>query len=370
MFFLILIAIVINFIFISIPIFNYFFAPRFSYKKLSTKTQPKVAILIPCRNEQENISGLIESLIKQDYSNFILILLDDNSEDKTLENISIYQKKYNYIYGIKGKELKADWLGKNWACHQLYQEAKDWNPEFLIFLDADVRINKSALSSMIWYFGNYQLDSLSVFPSQVMKTKGEKIIIPIMNWILLTFLPLSLIRNSKAPSLSAANGQFIAFKTSSYQKINGHKSVKSKIVEDVELFRKMKEENMKVMTFLDDGLVSCRMYKDFFSAYSGFLKNLYNGSPIKGIFFIFFITLVGFYLILTPLIAIFHTYPAGILLILLFLFQRILISLSSKQSTLNLLFLPIQSFIFPVLMLHSFILSNYGEIYWKERKVN
>ena len=83
--------------------------------------QPKVSILVPARNEEETIQDCINSLLKQDYANFELIVLNDNSNDRTEEILKSIQSSRLRI--IEGKPLPESWIGKSWACHQLAAEA-------------------------------------------------------------------------------------------------------------------------------------------------------------------------------------------------------------------------------------------------------
>ena len=101
----------------------------------STAKNAKVSICIPARNEADVIEHCVTSALKQNYPNFEVLVLDDQSTDGTTEILEKLSGIINNLIHIKGEEKPKDWLGKPWACHQLSKAATG---EFLIFIDADV----------------------------------------------------------------------------------------------------------------------------------------------------------------------------------------------------------------------------------------
>lgn len=180
----------------------------------NTNHHPLISILIPARNEESNLPVLMDSLLRQSYERYEVLIYDDESTDRTWEIIESYAEKDPRISGIKGSALPPGWLGKNHACHQLSLKAAG---AYFLFLDADLCLHDDALTKAVFTIGHYHLDLLSVFPSQRMTSWGEKLTVPLMNWILLSMLPLVLVRKSKRNSLAAANGQFMMFPASSYR---------------------------------------------------------------------------------------------------------------------------------------------------------
>jgi cellulose synthase/poly-beta-1,6-N-acetylglucosamine synthase-like glycosyltransferase len=237
--------------------------------KIPTNLEDKISVLIPARNEESKIGFLLESLSMQTYKNIEIHILDDNSDDNTFSVIQEYQNKFANIKVYKGQKLPNSWTGKNWACYQLSQKATS---EILLFVDADIILNQSAIELLMNRFKENDVGLLSVFPTQIMKTFGEFLIVPLMNYILLSMLPLTLVLKSNRKSLLAANGQLMLWKKSTYQKIGGHFSVKDQVVEDIELAKKIKQNKEKVLTLLGGNYIFCRMYNSFFESINGFSK--------------------------------------------------------------------------------------------------
>ena len=95
---------------------------------------PKISVLVPARNEEGNIKDCLDSLLSQEYPDFQVIVLDDNSTDRTWEILSELAKNNNKLSIIKGKPLPPGWFGKHWACHQLAENAEG---DLILFTDAD-----------------------------------------------------------------------------------------------------------------------------------------------------------------------------------------------------------------------------------------
>jgi chlorobactene glucosyltransferase len=257
--------------------------------------QPFVSILIPARNEAENIMNCINSCIQQDYPDFEIIVLDDNSEDRTYDIASsvIHPK----LRVIRGKPLERDWVGKSFACYQLKEEAKG---EFLLFLDADTNLKPGALKSSVNFAIEHNTGLLSLMPDEIALTFWEKVAIPLMHFTVWTMLPLILVEKTRKTSLTMSNGQFMLFNRKVYEDIGGHESVKKNMVDDVWLGRKVKISGNKLIFADGSDVASCRMYKNFNEIVKGFSKNLFPGLSFSVILLIFVI-ITYFSLYILPL---------------------------------------------------------------------
>lgn len=231
-----------------------------------------VSVLVPARNEEATVGRLLDSLMQQDYEQFEVIVYNDSSVDGTGEILRHYGSIDNRIRHIDGADLPDGWLGKNHACHRLAEKAAG---EFLLFIDADVTAAPELLSISVARMDDQRLSLLSVFPFQIMESRGERVVVPVMNWILLSLLPMALVRRCKWSSFSAANGQFMMFRTSVYKRYWFHQRVKMRMTEDIVIARLMKRMRLRVETLVSrGGDVSCRMYRNYEEAVRGFSKNV------------------------------------------------------------------------------------------------
>lgn len=341
-----------------------FFSFHFLPLKVSTKNFPQVSVLIPARNEAENIDGLLSDLAGFRYENLEILVYDDCSVDSTASIIKAFAKQNQKIKLLAGVELPKGWLGKNHACYRLAQKAAG---DYLLFLDADVRVNDGLMERSLSHLLKYQLSLLSIFPRQKMVSVGEKISVPLMNWILLSLLPLALIRKSENPAFAAANGQFMFFDARVYREIQPHQLFKNHRVEDIAISRHFKNLGLKTDTLLGDSFVECRMYKGLSESVSGFTKNVFQffGNSIS------LTVLFAVATTITPFWIFFYLGAVwGIFSVVLVLLIRVFVALASKQPVgMNVLFIVPQHVVFWIIVIKAVINHFRKKMIWKGRNV-
>lgn len=357
---------VFSFITMLVAAYNYFTAPmpgKNLHEDLPGGEEPLVSILIPARNEEKNIANCVSSSLAQNYKNIEVLVLDDNSEDRTPLIVKTLAKGDSRVRLIQGKPLASGWLGKNWACHQLSQAAKG---EYFLFVDADVIMKPSAVGIAVLAMRKYRLSMFSIFPTQILTGPGAALVIPVMNWLLLNFLPLKQVYRGKSPSLVAANGQFIMFEREAYSRNGGHVRVKDKVVEDMELARGIKRSGEKLMTALGGDVVECRMYPDLASSVKGFTKNFYPGFGMPApLFFMMtsFFMVVYFLPYFMPVFSLLWLIP-----VLFTTISKVLISLLSRSYlTVEIFAHPAQMIIMYITGMRSIYFAKSGRLEWKGR---
>lgn len=282
-----------------------------------SKTE-KISICIPARNEERNIKKCVESALQQNYDNLEVLVLDDNSDDQTPEILNTLKKKYpGKLAVFKGQPKPGNWLGKPWACHQLSQEA---DGKILIFIDADVWLHTKTVSRLVRTMGSDVIDFATVWPQQILGTFWEKVLIPLIYYALATLLPVAYVRKNPrwlpktirkkvGPLFAAACGQFMAFKRPAYDKIGGHKAVKSDIVEDVALAKAVKKQGLSMDMYHGVGSVFCRMYTSHQEIRDGFRKNFLAGFNFNIPLFVF-MSILQAVVFLLPLVTLFYGFFA------------------------------------------------------------
>lgn len=295
---------------------------------LKTRTKPtndKLSILIPARNEAQNIGNLLNDLAQEPA--FEILVYDDHSEDNSKQIIEEQAINDKRLLLLTGGELPSGWLGKNHACHHL---AKSAQGDYLLFLDADVRVSKGFINSILNHSNQHHLALTSVFPQQIMLSNGERAVVPIMNFILLSLLPLFLVRRSKRfAALSAANGQVMLFKTETYRKYMPHKLFKNSKVEDIAIARYLKQQQHKTDCLTGNSSICCRMYHSYNQSIDGFTKNMaaFFGNSLLLAACYWLLNTLGVFLI------VFYLTPSCFFLaVLLTVLQTICVSVCSRQS--------------------------------------
>lgn len=338
------------------------------------KSPPLVSILIPARNEAENIKRCVRSLLKQDYTNIEILVLDDNSSDNTGQVVKEIEKKDSRVKLINGKPLKSGWLGKSYACYQLSKYAKG---KYLIFTDADTLHFKNSISSAISCLIKNNLGALSVIPRQIMVSIHERMVVTWVHFGILCLLPLILVKKSKNPLFCTANGQFILFKMEVYKKIGGHKSIKVKILEDIHISKLVKRYGYNFMLFDGSKNIHCRMYRSFSELISGFSKFMfaafdYNIFTIAVVIFLIS-ALFLFPFILLPLGFLIFNWPKIItnliiVQIITIFVMRIVLAIRLNSRILDVLLQPLSMIYIILICFNSILQTKFGKgVCWKGR---
>ncbi|MCK4321031.1 glycosyltransferase [candidate division WOR-3 bacterium] len=285
-----------------------------SGKRKSTGS-PLVSVLIPARNESENIEKCVISILEQDYPNYEVIVLDDNSEDNTLIKLEKIKEEYPHLEIFSNDVLLDGWTGKNFSCHTLSRYAKgDW----LLFTDADTVHEKDSISTSIDAIISEKAELLSIMPDLVMKTLPEKLFMPLVHFAFFSFIPLGLMNTIKEPRVVIALGPFMLINAKFYRKIGGHEKIKDKIVDDLQIAQEVKRNGGKVVFMDGQDEVSLRFYTNFKDLWNGFSKNsfgAFNNSPLILLVFLLF----NFLIYILPV----FTFLYGILKLELYLFPTL-----------------------------------------------
>lgn len=346
----------------TVTLFNFLSNPKLG--RSSRHYDDKVSVLIPARDEEENILNLLQSIRDQDYHNYEVIVLDDNSSDNTLQLCEDFCARDYRFTVMKGKELPAGWLGKNYACYQLADAARG---KYFIFLDADEIVKDGLINNAVHRMKLFRLNLLSLFTNQIMLSLGERLVVPLMHYFLLNLLPLRLVRISKNPSFSAASGQFMMFDAETYRANQWHEQVRTKVVEDIEIMKLVKTFGYRGEALLANNFIRCRMYKSFGEAVTGFSKNFFAGfnNNVFGLFFYLFLVIIG------PLAASvslsLELLMFGLTLVVL---SRVMISLISGQNVLvNIILHPFQLLCLVIISVMSVNKYYTKTIFWKGRVI-
>ncbi len=363
--------ILLNFIINNIVYKN---VSKFTLSSQVLKNGPLVSVLIPARNEKKNIGRCLRSLSKQDYHNLEILVLDDNSNDGTGRVVEEISKKDTRVRLIRGCSLDRGWKGKSYACHQLSREATG---EYYVFTDADTLHFPNSISSSLGALISTRLDVLSVFPKQIMVSVHERMIVIFINLAVLALMPLSMIRKTRSPRISIANGQFILFKRSVYKSIDGHRSIKNDIIEDVAISKQVKKCGYRFMVFDGRKTIYCRMYDGFIGVVRGFSKFIFasmNYSVIKlGVVMSFIMLLFMLPVFFLPIGLYIFDWPLLVNILILsqvsiILLIRIAMTFRFKSRFSDIFLHPLSMLYIAVLSVNSVYQAKYGKgIFWKDR---
>ncbi len=258
--------------------------------ELVQASQERVSILIPARNESSSIGSALDHLLANRDLEYEILVLDDQSEDDTAAIVRAHAERSSVIRLIESIALPDGWNGKQHACWQLAKEAKfDW----LLFLDADVRLSAQAIRRIVAEGLKARVPLLSGFPHQETYTISEKLLIPLMHFILLGYLPIRQLRTSTDPSLSAGCGQLMLARREAYFACGGHQAIRSSRHDGIQLPRAFRKHGLATDIFDANDIARCRMYCNRSEVVKGLLKNATEGIAHGWLIIVFSILLAG-----------------------------------------------------------------------------
>jgi len=249
-----------------------------------------ISVLIPARNEEASIKDSLNCLLVSTFHPLEILVLDDASTDRTAEIVSCTADEDSRVKLLQSNGLPEGWNGKQYACWQLAQAAKhDW----LLFLDADVRLSVDALPRIAAELTTTPRDLLSGFPCQETGTFCEKLLIPLMHVVLLGFLPLDKMRASRKPEFGAGCGQLFIARRKAYFAADGHRAIQNSRHDGLKLPRAFRSNNLATDIFDATDIAVCRMYTSTQQVVHGLLKNATEGIAQPKLIGIFTILLLG-----------------------------------------------------------------------------
>jgi len=231
-----------------------------------------VAILIPARNEARNIAAAVAAALGNPGAE--VIVLDDLSDDGTDEIVAEIGAREPRVFLVRGKPLPTGWCGKNWACAQLARAA---TRPLLLFVDADVRLKPDAAGSIANWLRESGAQLASGIPRQELGTFSERLLIPLIHFVLLGFLPLKRMRESQHPAYATGCGQLVVADAEAYRKAGGHEAVRARIHDGLALPKVFREAGLRTDLFDATEFATCRMYRSDTETWRGFGKNTHEG---------------------------------------------------------------------------------------------
>ena len=234
----------------------------------------RVAVLIPARNEEQNILACVESVLANCDVEVEVLVLDDASTDRTAEIVRRIALRDARVRLVATHSLPAGWNGKQHACWLLAKEATA--PQ-LLFLDADVRIRPDTLTRCVAEMQTRKVALLSGFPRQITVGWMEQILLPLIHFVLLGFLPLGRMRATTKPAYAAGCGQFFLANREAYFASGGHAAIRETRHDGLRLPQLFRRHGFGTDLVDLTQLAEVRMYDSASAVWMGLAKNATEG---------------------------------------------------------------------------------------------
>jgi glycosyltransferase involved in cell wall biosynthesis len=332
---------------------------KFSKNKKIDNDKFKVSVIIPARNEEKNLSKLLPLLLNQTIKPYEIIVVDDNSNDKT----SIIANSFPGVCVIKLKnDPPKGWIGKSWAIWNGYLNS---HGDYLLFLDADVEPSEVLIESLVQRYKQYG-GLLSIWPYQRLEKFYEHFTLPFN--LMIVYASNNLGFPNKKPS--GAFGPVIFTSKKDYLLTGGHEAIKDSVLEDIKLGRLYLAHGLTVSNFLGNHTIKFRMYPlGFKQLFEGFSKNMSSGAAKVG-WFSFILSILWMFGIYSSMSSIF-TFGGILRYLVTSIMLYIMAKPTGEYTFYDTLLYPIYYVFFLIVFFNSLYLTIFRkEVYWKGRKID
>jgi len=234
-------------------------------------SRPLVSIIIPARDEARNIGQALQCITQLDYpeESLEVVVVNDRSTDATAEIVSQYAAQHSYIRLLDAPPLPDGWTGKSHGCQHGADAARG---EWLAFIDADTYVKPALIESAIAYAAPLRVELLSLIPFQIVASFQERISLPSIFLGFASVIDFHRV-NDPNDSQAVANGQFLLFSRSGYQRIGGHHAIRQMLSDDLAFAHRAKAMGLTFRCLFADALIETRMYRSLAEVWGGFSRN-------------------------------------------------------------------------------------------------
>ncbi|HZH29593.1 MAG TPA: glycosyltransferase [Pyrinomonadaceae bacterium] len=301
---------------LGVALWNALAWPRVAAGASAATGRARVSILIPARDEETNLAACLDAALAQEDAGTIceVLIYDDHSTDRTPAVIKHYATLDARVKSVPSAPLPDGWCGKTFACAQLAAAARG---EWLLFLDADARLCAGAATRMLAEATNRTVAGravtlLSCWPALEMRGFWERVLMPLLNFVVFTLYPAPLALKRADASLGLAHGACLLADAQTYARVGGHAAVRAELFEDVRLAQLWRARGEASLCLDGRGTVSVRMYRSFAEIWGGFQKNFFPAFRRESNFWLFMATHLSLFLLPFICAPLFYGTRAGV----------------------------------------------------------
>jgi hypothetical protein len=243
-------------------------------KPVPGREVPRVSVLVPARNEEAAIGRLCSDVLASEGVDLELVILDDDSHDATAAIVGRFAAEDPRVRLVRGGGLPSGWCGKQHACSQLAASARH---DTWVFLDVDVSPTPDAIARTADFLDASGAALASGFPRQATACLLDWLLLPLIHFILLGYLPIARSRQDRSPGLAAGCGQLFVTRRADYERAGGHAAIRTSLHDGVKLPRAYRREGLSTDIFDATDIATCRMYARSADVWRGLSKNATEG---------------------------------------------------------------------------------------------
>jgi cellulose synthase/poly-beta-1,6-N-acetylglucosamine synthase-like glycosyltransferase len=239
---------------------------------LAVSQSPSVTVLIPAKDEGEGVRASLGRVLALDYPDVRVIAIDDRSSDQTgaiMDEIASKHPTRLQVIHIPPGGLPAGWLGK---CNALHAAAANVTSAWILFIDADVKVEPDSLSAVLALAVGREYDAVSIMTRLECEGFWEELILPLTAASVGAITLMSMTNEDKRKHIAFANGQFFLIRRAAYERVGGHAAVRDNITEDVALMRLLKKNDFRVRLYYGRDFASTRMHTTWRQLFNGWAR--------------------------------------------------------------------------------------------------
>jgi hypothetical protein len=247
---------------------------------LDRASRPGCSVLIPARNEEANIEAAVRSILNNVEVDLEVLVADDHSTDATAAIVRQLATADPRVRLVRVPALPPGWCGKQHACQVLAGHA---SRPIALFMDADVRLSPDAINRMAAFMAEARVDLISGVPRQETRSFSEKLLVPLIHFVLLGFLPIKRMRSSRSVSFAAGCGQLFMARLTAYRTSGGHGALLASLHDGLRLPRAFRAAGFRTDLFDASEVAACRMYSSQAQVWRGLARNAHEGLGSPGL---------------------------------------------------------------------------------------
>jgi hopene-associated glycosyltransferase HpnB len=237
-----------------------------SYESSISEHACRIAVIIPARNEADVVDRVVRSLLQQSGQNAIhIFLVDDGSTDSTAQVARTAAMSFGQsgnLTVVPGRPLPAGWSGKLWALEQGVELARQTNPDFFLFTDADIEHAPDSLSSLVAIALSGPYDLASFMVKLHCQSLAEKLLIPAFVYFFFKLYPPAWIANPRRVTAGAAGG-CILIRPAALDKAGSIAAIRQEVIDDCSLAARVKQAGERLWLGASTTTCSIRPYGGF-----------------------------------------------------------------------------------------------------------
>lgn len=241
---------------------------RWRLEPTSEALSGEVLVVVPARDEAEDIGGCVAALLAGPVTRVRVV--DDGSTDGTGEVARAAARGDPRLEVTPAPPRPQGFAGKAWAC----LAGSTGDSEWLLFVDADVRLDPRAAATLVSFAEREQGDLVSVFGTWEVEGVGERLLVPAFGWLIRGAVPMAAVEAGKE---AFANGQVILIRRHTYDAIGGHEAVRDDVLDDVGLARAVLRAGGRLGLRWAPWAFRLRPYRGSREVIRGYAKNLGAG---------------------------------------------------------------------------------------------